>query len=77
MILLLAGSLAELQNEVNNETGYRAELENYATSHNMTISPLGLDSIDTIELESIIKEQMQRCKLGIHASLESDAELAL
>jgi small nuclear ribonucleoprotein (snRNP)-like protein len=60
-----AGSLAELQSQMNNETGYISELVNYTKSHNITMDYdqelvgkiVGID-----DFENMVKDHMEYCK---------------
>ena len=62
IIVLLAGSLEELQSQASQETGYRAELENYVISNNISLGESGilqLNDFSDIELETFVKAHMQ------------------
>ncbi len=59
-----AGSLEELQNQVSKETGYRAQLEDYAASHNLTLSYGTPYTKSTETLEKIVKAHMEGCLSG-------------
>lgn len=67
----MAGSLENLQNELNRDEAYKAELVNYIISHNMTVYsdygyPINPNSMYMIKLEQIVKNHMQECQSGIH-----------
>ena len=62
----LAGSIDNLQNELNNETRNRAELEGYITSHNMSISSLGPKYLNLTTLEAVVEGHMRDCQSDIH-----------
>jgi hypothetical protein len=62
----LAGSLDNLQNELNNETRNRAELEEYITSHNMSLSSLGPKYLDLTTLEAVVEGHIRDCQSDIH-----------
>jgi hypothetical protein len=42
IIALLASSLEDLQNELNTQNSYRAELENYVISNNVSLGESGM-----------------------------------
>lgn len=63
----LAGSLDNLQNELNNnETRNRAELEGYITSHNMSLSSLGQKDLDLTKLEAVVEGHIKDCQSGVY-----------
>lgn len=61
LVFGLAGSLAELQGEVNTTTSYRGELENYIISHDIDLQWLSLSSLNMFELEKLVKAHMTEC----------------
>jgi hypothetical protein len=64
---LAYGSLDKLENETNAELPYRAALENYLTSHNITLGPtLELNNLNIFELETFVKAHMNDCQSGHH-----------
>lgn len=66
LVLLLAGSADNLQNE----TGHRAELFDYLVSHNITLNPiLNLKNMTMYELETIVQGHIDNCKSGSHDSM--------
>ena len=68
-----ANSLSELQNELNASVGYRGELENYITSHNISLGKiLMLNDLDMSQLEGIVKSHMFSCQTGEHVSMEKN-----
>lgn len=69
----LAGSLDNLQSQLNDGNAYRTQLEDYVTSHDMVVSfditgtKLTLDPKvvwNTEELEAVVASHMQACKSG-------------
>lgn len=76
----LAGSLENLKKEVSNETGYKTELGNYASSHNMSFGTsqgrnITVNDFDVSELEEIVKTHMSYCQKE-NATQRADARLA-
>ncbi len=66
LVLLLAGSVDNLQNE----TGDRAELTGYLGSHNITLNPsFNLNNMTMYELETIVQGHIDDCKSGSHDSM--------
>ena len=61
-------SLAQLQSEVNNETGNRTELEGYINLHNISFSAayadnhLNISDLDLFDLETSVKSHMEFCQ---------------
>ena len=63
MQVVYGQTLDELENQVNQTVGYRAELLDYMNSHNLTFSgPQSL--IETSDLERTVKQHMEDCKSG-------------
>ena len=68
MRLAYGQTLAQLQSKVNNETGYRKELEGYINLHNISFSAanggnhLNISDIDVIDLETSVESHMQFCQ---------------
>jgi hypothetical protein len=61
IIALLASSLEDLQNELNTQNSYRAELENYVISNNVSLGESGmlqLNDFTDAELEQFVKAHM-------------------
>jgi hypothetical protein len=57
----LAGSLENLRHQLNGENSYRAELENYVTSNNISLGEPGtlqLNDFTDAELEEFVKAHM-------------------
>jgi hypothetical protein len=63
--LVYGQSLAELQNEVINETGYRTELEGYINLHNISFGAanggnhLNTSDVEVLDLEMSVKSHME------------------
>ena len=65
---LTYGPLPELQNEVENATSYRTELESYINLHSISFSAanggnrLNISNLDISDLEISVESHMQFCK---------------
>ena len=71
LLVLLSGSLNQLQAESSQETAYRAEMENYVTSNNFLSGPnrVQLNSFNDTKLEELVKAQMKGDMGGVYGIL--------
>lgn len=63
---LTYGSLDKLENESDAKLPYRAALEGYVTSHNMSLSSLGQKNLNLTTLEAVVEGHIRDCQSGVY-----------